>query len=229
MGNVGNIEKVMVFGILAIILCILGIAVWGHQSVVQPEDQLVDGNIRVDDDEEGAPPSTPSLKVTLNGGDDPQLLPVPPDDPVEPEIENVNEPSVVPPEPKLPTKHTIRAGDTYSGLAKKYFDDANLWREFEKANEDFDANRLREGMVINVPQLDLSRAELLDPDPSDVPPKPQPATGGRTYVVQKGDTLSAISTKFYDTSSKWRAIADANTDVLPNPDRLRPGIELRIP
>jgi len=52
----------------------------------------------------------------------------------------------------------------------------------------------------------------------------------RTYVVKKGDTLQNISRKFYKTSKKWRAIYNANRDVLAKgPDHLQVGMKLKIP
>jgi LysM repeat protein len=57
-----------------------------------------------------------------------------------------------------------------------------------------------------------------------------PAVGaGQTYTVQKGDTLAAISRKFYKSPAKWQKIADANKDVFPDPTKLQPGMVLKIP
>lgn len=49
------------------------------------------------------------------------------------------------------------------------------------------------------------------------------------YTVQKNDTLQKISKKFYNAYSKWPKIYKANKDKLKNPDKLKPGIVLRIP
>ena len=49
------------------------------------------------------------------------------------------------------------------------------------------------------------------------------------YTVQKGDTLQKISMKFFGTTKKWKRIFDANKDVLRTPDRVRPGMVLKIP
>lgn len=49
----------------------------------------------------------------------------------------------------------------------------------------------------------------------------------RTYVVRRGDTLSAIAGRLYDNPADWRFIADANG--LQNPRRLVPGTVLDIP
>lgn len=52
----------------------------------------------------------------------------------------------------------------------------------------------------------------------------------RTYVVKKGDTLQKISKQFYGTTRKWRAIYEANRDVLKGgPDDLTVGAKLKIP
>ncbi|MFW5856882.1 MAG: LysM peptidoglycan-binding domain-containing protein [Planctomycetota bacterium] len=49
------------------------------------------------------------------------------------------------------------------------------------------------------------------------------------YIVQPGDTLTGIARRHLGSSRRWREISKANTDTLPNPDRLRPGMRLRIP
>jgi nucleoid-associated protein YgaU len=49
------------------------------------------------------------------------------------------------------------------------------------------------------------------------------------YIVQKGDTLSAISAKYYGSPNEWPKIAAANKIILPNPDNLTPGLRLVIP
>jgi len=51
----------------------------------------------------------------------------------------------------------------------------------------------------------------------------------RIHIVQKGDTLSSISAKYYGSSRQWRKIALANRDNLPDPNRLIPGSRLLIP
>lgn len=56
-----------------------------------------------------------------------------------------------------------------------------------------------------------------------------PAGGGRSHTVEKGDTLSQISKRFYGSAGHWKAIFDANRDQLDNPDLIHPGQTLRIP
>ncbi len=58
---------------------------------------------------------------------------------------------------------------------------------------------------------------------------PETAREAVVYEVKSGDTLSHIAKKFYGNASHWEIIANANTDVLPNVKKLRPGMKLRIP
>jgi nucleoid-associated protein YgaU len=56
------------------------------------------------------------------------------------------------------------------------------------------------------------------------------ASGGeRTHTVQVGDTLEKISRQYYGAPERWRAIYDANRDLLGNGQPLRAGMELKLP
>lgn len=51
----------------------------------------------------------------------------------------------------------------------------------------------------------------------------------KTYTVESGDTLSAISKKVYGDASKYPKIFEANKPMLKDPDKIYPGQVLRIP
>ena len=51
----------------------------------------------------------------------------------------------------------------------------------------------------------------------------------RVYTVKKGDSLSAISRRFYGSSRYYKLIFDANRDVLTSETSLLPGQVLKIP
>ena len=55
------------------------------------------------------------------------------------------------------------------------------------------------------------------------------ATGGTTYIVKSGDNLSKIAKQFYGDPGKWKKIHAANSDKIPNPDLIHPGLKLTIP
>ena len=51
------------------------------------------------------------------------------------------------------------------------------------------------------------------------------------YIIQKGDTLQSIAAKpnVYGKASKWTKLYSANKDVINNPNRVYPGLKIRIP
>lgn len=50
--------------------------------------------------------------------------------------------------------------------------------------------------------------------------------GANTYTVVAGDNLSKIGAKY---GVSWKAIYDANRDIISNPDMIHPGQEIKIP
>jgi nucleoid-associated protein YgaU len=55
------------------------------------------------------------------------------------------------------------------------------------------------------------------------------SVGARTHTVQAGDTLSALSKRFYGDGNQYMKIFDANRDKLKDPDRIQVGQVLNIP
>ena len=49
------------------------------------------------------------------------------------------------------------------------------------------------------------------------------------HVVEKGETLSKISKKYYGDPNLYMKIFEANRDVLKNPDLIKVGQKLRSP
>jgi LysM repeat protein len=77
----------------------------------------------------------------------------------------------------------------------------------------------------------VNRIRVQEPQaaPPVQPPTP-PKTGEETtYVVQSGDTLSALAQRFYGKVSLYPKIFEANRDILDNPDLIKVGQKLRIP
>ena len=65
--------------------------------------------------------------------------------------------------------------------------------------------------------------------PAVSPARPAGPTRMQTYVVQSGDSLYAISRKFYGDSSRIDLIFEANRDVMRSKNSLSVGQKLRIP
>ncbi len=57
----------------------------------------------------------------------------------------------------------------------------------------------------------------------------QATQSAQFHDVVSGDTLSAISKKYYGDANKYNAIFEANRPMLTHPDKIYPGQKLRIP
>ena len=79
-----------------------------------------------------------------------------------------------------------------------------LWDEYERLDPDFKSNDL----ILNIGLGDAAGG------------------GGSTYTVESGDNLSKIAAGY---GIQWKAIWDANRDILHSPDKIYPGQELKIP
>lgn len=60
-------------------------------------------------------------------------------------------------------------------------------------------------------------------------PEAEAAPASETYTVKPGDSLSKIARHFYGDGNKWKAIWEANKDIVKNPDLIHPGQVLKIP
>lgn len=244
MGNVGNIEKVMVFGILLIIISILGIAIWGNNSV---EDPLSTNSI----DPSGANNASALSQKLANEGfenqteDDPRALIAPEDQSYLPRNEDIGDETEYSPEdlsytPRpqstddqggrsarnpVPGTYTVKQGDTFQSIAKELFGSTRHSAELLKANEDVDPRRLQVGQELNVPDLN---GGVVRPGAAREVEEPV-ATGKATYKVKKGDTLFGISRAVFGTSARWRDIMAANSQILSDANDLKPGTLLTLP
>lgn len=82
---------------------------------------------------------------------------------------------------------------------------AALWAEYERLDPDFQSSDL----ILNI-----------STGAGDA------GGGANTYTVESGDSLSKIASKY---GIQWKAIWDANRDILNDPDKIYPGQELKIP
>lgn len=72
-----------------------------------------------------------------------------------------------------------------------------------------------------------AEAAAAEPEPAPVPEAAPAAPSHQTYTVVSGDTLSAISKRFYGDANQYMKIAQASG--IANPDLIHPGQVLTIP
>lgn len=100
---------------------------------------------------------------------------------------------------------------TIDGVAGSAQAKQQLWDEYARLDPDF-----RSGDVvlnISAPEGDASGSSMGGGDSS-------------FYTVQAGDSLSKIGSHY---GVSWQKIFEANRDMLDDPDKIRPGQELKIP
>jgi len=86
-----------------------------------------------------------------------------------------------------------------------------------------------EGNVANMIRVEEPRVAQASMGASASESSAPGAATTEVYEVVKGDTLSAISKRYYGSSGQYMKIFEANRDVLSNPDLIKPGQKLKIP
>ncbi len=110
---------------------------------------------------------------------------------------------------------------------ENYLELISLQEENAKLKRQIDDYKARLGAPLQDAGQVPGASVPVEVSPQPVTP-PQPAQV-RSYVVQAGDSLYAISRKFYGDSSHIDRIFQANRDSLPSKNSLKVGQTLRIP
>jgi nucleoid-associated protein YgaU len=106
------------------------------------------------------------------------------------------------------TTYELSEGDSVlhvTGMAPDEAAKQALWAEYERIDPEFRAGDL----ILNISSGGAAAGG-----------------GGNSYTVVSGDSLSKIGGKY---GIAWKAIWDANRDILKDPDKIYPGQELKIP
>ena len=91
----------------------------------------------------------------------------------------------------------------------------------------FETEKQKAGQEIA--QVDaLPKAKTIKPKKAKAKPVATLASD-QTYTVQRGDTLSKISQRFFGTANRWKTIYEANKERIPNVNHLKVGTSLVIP
>jgi len=146
--------------------------------------------------------------------------------------------------------YSVIQGDTWSGLALRFFGDERYTRNLRLANDDL--KELAPGSDILVPAYDFTAEEAgLTPMSGVVPVSATgvsavtmgtPTATGRVeasalpkgskpleYEVRDGDTLSGISLAVFGTATRWKELLEANREKLQRPESLQVGMKLKVP
>ncbi|GGF66197.1 LysM domain-containing protein [Mameliella alba] len=70
---------------------------------------------------------------------------------------------------------------------------------------------------------------LVGAEPEVTRPRARSLARAEVYTVQPGDSLAAISYRFYGDTMQYTVIYDANRDKITTPDKIRVGQQLTIP
>lgn len=132
--------------------------------------------------------------------------------------------------------YTIKAGDSFTTIAKAKLGDAGKWTLIAKANPLVDPLRLKVGQTIRLPEpgstvektVAIGHAEHSVTKLAHVG-TPTHAGAPETVTVRPGESLNSIARRIYGSGTMWPAIYRLNRDKLHDPDELRPGMVLKLP
>mgnify|MGYP001362643250 CR=1 FL=1 len=147
-----------------------------------------------------------------------------------------------PPPPNMQTEiavetqnpiHVVRKGETLRSICVDFYGDSGLASVVASWNSLPNPNAIAVGTSLTLP----SRSALITmsmPDNSHrdhrESPTSTPATSDMgSYTVVAGDTLSEIAQKVMGTAKKTQLLIEVNKDVMPHPDKIRPGMVLQFP
>lgn len=140
------------------------------------------------------------------------------------------------------SEKAIEASNRSAKMAMEYADKA-AEKAISAANEAINkanaaierANELSEKAVAlcnqTIAEINRERAtkKMAPPEEPILEKEPEIRPQGKTYRVQPGDTLGKIAAKFYGNAGRWPTIYKNNKQVIKDPNRLKPGMELLIP
>jgi LysM repeat protein len=117
-------------------------------------------------------------------------------------VQRVNahlKPAPKPPAPKPSGTHTVKRGETLSGIAARYRTTVAALASLNGINN---PSMIRVGQVLKLPG----------------------AAPARTHTVKRGETLSGIAAKYKTTVARLAAL-----NGISNPNRIRPGQIIKLP
>ncbi len=94
---------------------------------------------------------------------------------------------------------------------------------------DCDSEAVREQALLMVGNIKGVERIVADDLKAPAPQPEETASQDMFYVIESGDTLGAISKKFYGNAAHYMRIFEANNEIIENPNLIYPGQKIRIP
>ena len=124
--------------------------------------------------------------------------------------------------------HYVKKGESLSSISSRFYGTPGFADQIAKLNNLGDPNRVKLGTRLILPKSFGNLVAESTPR-TDSAPTARTTPRSKTVKVREGETLSDIAKRELGDGNKWRVLWKANKNVIPNPDRLSPGIVLQLP
>lgn len=137
--------------------------------------------------------------------------------------------TVAPPVRTAPTgrQHVVKSGETLTMISIAAYGDQKYWKQIASANPTINADKLKVGQTINLPELATKKEVITAPLNGGVT---VPVNSRTEYEVVAGDSLHRIAQKLYGKDAMWAKIYELNKAAIgSNPAKLKLHMKLKLP
>jgi len=130
------------------------------------------------------------------------------------------------------TIHKVISNDSLFKIARKYYGDEAKWHKIYEVNKDnmSGPNALYIGQELVIPEITLAKKVILSIEtPLKKKQDSEISINATRHTVVSGDTLYHLARKYYDDSTMWHKIYEANEDTIEDESFLVKGQILIIP
>lgn len=133
------------------------------------------------------------------------------------------------------SEYTVQKGDnSFAAISKRFFGTTRHADAISRSNPFVTPDKLYAGRTrLRIPKDPTNIQGRIEEVPGVVDPSPAAGSSGSGGVIEHtvaaGETLGAISKRYYGTATRWKAIMDANSDQFDKPEKLRAGMTIHIP
>lgn len=129
--------------------------------------------------------------------------------------------------------HIVQNGDSLRSICLDFYGDSGLAAGVAAWNNIQNPNAIEKGLPVALPTralLVIGNMPTFNQTTNTIEVEQNaPVEKMGSYIVKDGDTLSEIAQKVMGTTKKTQLLIDVNKDVMPNPNRIRPGMVLQYP